>query len=539
MNEAMSIITGSGASGSLTADFRALAEYRSHSGEPKYAPVKVMVWLAKVILGQSGGSNKDIPLFELCHLVHAINCLDDGSEAPSRRLKFFFETEHALPHIYCNWFLDMRDNLNENIQIHEKGIELNYPDHNFSINYGRMPRLAALYEFFSGMDDFSFYAHFNEIIDPLGAQDKEGRVSALRQIQDTANKLSSEFRKYRRKHLPRPQHDEAFKKLIDFLKNRSRSGRIEMDDEAVLDFWQANSPFDEFRLYRSVFDKFIELKKSLEEMETSRGLDQAVRIGTDRDENEVELRDDTASISDINTWQSPLSIFDEEPANRIKFFKQKTERKPIENLMTAGPYASMLPVAFLRLEAFGAIQAGITTDLQVKRGREAIGVRITCKDAITYPEILEEYEKILLHIKQLQLATLHAINQNNGPDHNDKNGNVLNLFKKSPQSDFEIARETGTPEEFDDHRLIETAETAEKAFKRLTRIGFNDDFIDDGENREGFYTGAGALIEIEKLLKVFIKQMSGPDYGRDKLEKVFQQDKNEFSSQFRTIYGVQ
>ncbi len=187
------------------------------------------------------------------------------------------------------------------------------------------------------MDDFSFYVHFNEIIDPLGAQDKEGRVSALRQIQDTANKLSSEFRKYRRKNLPRPQHDEAFRKLIDFLKNRSRSGRIEMDDEAVLDFWQANSPFDEFRLYRSVFDKFIELKKSLEEMETSRGLDQAVRIGTDRDENEVELRDDTASISDINTWQSPLSIFDEEPANRIKFFKQKTERKPIENLMTAGP----------------------------------------------------------------------------------------------------------------------------------------------------------------------------------------------------------
>ena len=137
------------------------------------------------------------------------------------------------------------------------------------------------------------------------------------------------------------------------------------------------------------------------------------------------------------------------------------------------------------------------------------------------------------------MCTYQASSFIHGPDHNDKNGNVLNLFKKSPQSDFEIARETGTPEEFDDHRLIETAETAEKAFKRLTRIGFNDDFIDDGENREGFYTGAGALIEIEKLLKVFIKQMSGPDYGRDKLEKVFQQDKNEFSSQFRTIYGVQ
>ncbi len=148
MNEAMSIITGSGASGSLTADFRALAEYRSHRGEPKYAPVKVMVWLAKVILGQSGGSNKDIPLFELCHLVHAINCLDDGSETASRRLKFFFETEHALPHIYCNWFLDMRDNLNENIQIHEKGIELNYPDHNFRLTTGECPDWLPYTNFF-------------------------------------------------------------------------------------------------------------------------------------------------------------------------------------------------------------------------------------------------------------------------------------------------------------------------------------------------------------------------------------------------------
>ena len=73
LNEALKMITGAGASGTLTADFLSVAESCASDGSPKYAKRPVMEWLAQVIVGSGGGANKDTPLFELCHLVHAVN----------------------------------------------------------------------------------------------------------------------------------------------------------------------------------------------------------------------------------------------------------------------------------------------------------------------------------------------------------------------------------------------------------------------------------------------------------------------------------
>ena len=106
------------------------------------------------------------------------------------------------------------------------------------------------------------------------------------------------------------------------------------------------------------------------------------------------------------SWESPLHIFDEKPTSEVKFFKQKNERAPIEQLMKYGPYANSLPIAFLRTETFGAVQSGITNDLQIKRGAQSIKNRITCNDASSYDEIMEVFEDIFEHVKKLELASL-------------------------------------------------------------------------------------------------------------------------------------
>ena len=180
---------------------------------------------------------------------------------------------------------------------------------------------------------------------------------------------------------------------------------ISVDDKIILGFWLTHSFLEEFRVYRAVFDNFVTLIKSLETAEVGRNIDHASVIGTDREKHEVEPDDEAASFADYGDWQSPLAVFDEEPAARVKFFKQKSERQPIELLMTYGPYAKRLPLAFLRLETFGQIQAGISNDLRLKRSQGDLRDRMTCRDAATYLEIQAQLKKIKEHIRQLQLQS--------------------------------------------------------------------------------------------------------------------------------------
>ncbi|MBT7977492.1 MAG: hypothetical protein HN557_12585, partial [Rhodospirillaceae bacterium] len=85
MTQMEQIIQGAGASAQLLADFRALAEATTMDGAPRHAPRPVLNWLARVIVGREGGPNRDTPLYELCHLVNAIEA---GGDGPDRLLLF-------------------------------------------------------------------------------------------------------------------------------------------------------------------------------------------------------------------------------------------------------------------------------------------------------------------------------------------------------------------------------------------------------------------------------------------------------------------
>ena len=566
LTEALKMITGAGASGTLTADFLSVAECCAPDGSPKYAKKPVMDWLAKVIVGLGGGANKDTPLFELCHLVHAVNCFIDKADTADERLTFFLGVEKASPSVYRDWFLSenaLSGKEGKHITANEKGLNLEYPDGTFSIRYGRIPFLAALHEFLCSMDQFSFYEQFNELFDTLSASDNQKCDVTFRKIQDASNSLSSSLRRYRRSNMPQAQHDEKFDKLFNFLKERNikavaevaaKQGKKEnkmeaerqspqrldvntVDDGTILDFWLTHSFLEEFRVYRAVFDNFVTLIKSLETAEVGRNIDHASVIGTDREKHEVDPGDEAASFADYGEWQSPLEVFDEEPVVRVKFFKQKSERQPIELLMKYGPYARRLPLAFLRLETFGQIQAGISNDLRVKRSQGDLRDRMTCRDAETYLEIQAQLKKIREHVRQLQLAALYAL-QKNKHQHIQQEGNVVSLFDDPIQSEFDAARGRNFSNEINEEELEETFGDAQRAFGSFTRAGFTEEQLEDEVHLEAFRIGAGALIEVGAQLQNFLSSISRVVRHDSLLEEKFKKDQEIFSNQFHSIYGV-
>jgi len=560
------MITGAGASGTLTADFLSVAESCAPDGSPKYAKRPVMEWLAKVIVGSGGGANKDTPLFELCHLIHTVNCFLGKADIAKERLTFFIGVEKASPSVYRDWFLSknaLSGKVEEHITVDEKGLNLEYPDGKFSIHYGRIPFLAALHEFLCIMDQCSFYEQFNELFDTLSASDNQKCDVTFRKIQDASNSLSSSLRRYRRSNMPQAQHDEKSGKLLHFLKERAmkaaeevagKQGKerneieaerqspqpldvISVDDKTILGFWLTHSYLEEFRVYRAVFDNFVTLIKSLETAEVGRNIEHASVIGTDREKHEVDPDDEAASFADYGEWQSPLEVFDQEPAARVKFFKQKSERQPIELLMKYGPYARRLPLAFLRLETFGQIQAGISNDLRLKRSQGDLRDRMTCRDAATYLEIQVQLKKINEHVRQLQLAALYALRKNKH-QRIQQDGNVVSLFDDPLQSEFDAARGRDFSNQIDEEELEETIGDAQRAFGSFTRAGFTEEQLEDEGHLEAFRIGAGALIEVGAQLQHFLSSISRVVRHDSLLEEKFKKDQEIFSNQFHTIYGV-
>ena len=170
--------------------------------------------------------------------------------------------------------------------------------------------------------------------------------------------------------MPRAHLDDKFVRIHKFVtektnRDKTNTGTFLIEDDDILSFWQQNSNYEEFKVYRSVFDNFVVYMKAYVETGLARNFFNPSIIGANREENEVEPQSTEGKLGGGESWESPLHIFDEKPTSEVKFFKQKNERAPIEQLMKYGPFANSLPIAFLRTETFGAVQSGITNDLQI------------------------------------------------------------------------------------------------------------------------------------------------------------------------------
>ena len=186
----------------------------------------------------------------------------------------------------------------------------------------------------------------------------------------------------------------------------------------------------------------------------------------------------------------------------------------------------------------GAVQSGITNDLQIKRGAQSIKNRITCNDATSYDEIMEVFEDIFEHVKKLELASLHAISKR--MEYNtDSNvaGNVVNLFEKKEENNLDIDLDINIDEEIDTEKFEIVMREAEIAFKELTRMGFSAENLENDMYIEAFRIGAGALINIKYQFERFFRELSKLQKSGKELGNYFVKDKQIFSNQFEAIYG--
>ncbi len=528
MNVAARTLFRLGAGSSLVEDFRALAEATAPNGEPRYRDRPLLEDLARFVARGGGGPNRDAAFYELCHLVNAVEAAGTGRD---RRNAFFLEPEAATPVRFqarLDRALARGGWRRTGFHRAREGLAIQYPDGAFTIRFARMPFLAALYEFLVGMEDFSFYGELESIFTEMTQAPAD-----IKRIQVASNRIASHFRHVRRRHLSHAQHEGKFDALMKFTVERSPTGMLVIDDASVLAFWMQKSAAGDFRAYRTVFDAFASFLKALEENARSEAMAQAAPIGVDREQGEVEPDDTCAHVTVTEEWVSPLALLDSEPADAIKFLKKEGERKPMEALMQYGPAAIRLPLAFLRLEAFGPVQAAITTDLQIGR-RERIEERASCGDADTYGEIITRLENLLALVRRLHKAVFYALHKGSQetPCTNVVPVSAAMVFDQA-RSMIEQARDLP-----DTATLERLAADAARTFRSIARKGFDETELGDETRRRGFEIGASALVAAASHLESYLAASRRVGTRSQALDRWFDADRSAFSERFRVLYGV-
>lgn len=478
---AQTSILRAGGKDQLLADFGAMREAITQEGEPKYLERPTLETLAKFICAQTSGAHKDLALFELAHLVFAVAALKGQGDlsgfflSPARPSRGRLRAHFA----HCKSQPDVR--------LEQEGVLLRYDGQEFLVRFGRMPFLIALYEFLCSMEGFAHYTLITEIFEDA----LTGGLS-LKNLKACANSLSSLMRKYRIAHLSTAQADGKFVQVYKFLQNQSSDAQIILTDQSVFDFWCLHNTGKDYRGYRTVFDLFCDFAHAFEAARVHENAHHAARLGRSVEDGEVDLASEDVDGSVLEEWSSPFDIFDQDEFARVRFFKKSSERGPIESLMAYGPDALRLPIAFVRHEIFGQVQAGITNDLQVGRGVASVQKRVSCEEVASYPNRLAQCLQIRDHIKALQAASLHVLLE-----------------------DAEGGSEARTQ--------------AQKAFTKMNRKGFDGDGADQ---KAVFEQAAEALIRMERQLDRYILKLERQD-----LPSLFEADKAAFQQQFKHLYA--
>jgi len=471
VDNTQSVLLRAGGKDQILADFCALKEALTMDGLPKYSERPVLENLAKFLTAQSGGAHKDIALFELAHFVYGV--ADHlGKEAVT---DFFLSPDKASPNRYQSILANHCDH---------NGLCLSYDEGTFVIRYGRMGFLCALYEFLCSMDGFAHFAEVSTLFDDL-----MGRPLTGASLKTCANALGSILRKYRMAYLTTAAGDGKFIQVFKFLQEKEGEGQIILSDDSVLDFWCLHNKGKEYKGYRTVFDLFCDFAHAFEDARRGENAHRAAPLGLDQDAGEIDLATNDIDTAVIEDWSSPFDVFDEEDFSDIRFFKKKSERAPIENLMSYGFDALRLPLAFVRYEVFGQVQSGITNDLQVGRGKASVAKRITCEEAVAYEDRVKQCADIREHVKALQATSLHVLNQGQ------------------------------------DEKVVSFTQ---KAFNKMTHKGFDDQAL---EKTEMFTKAAEALLVMERQLDRYIDMLEAQD-----LKGLFDQDRTRFRNEFSQLY---
>ena len=491
MNEGVVHILKAGGSDTVVQQFKDLIETERFNG-PSISK-RLSLILTGGGVGISGG-NRDTPIYELCHLVAFLEAL--GFEGRSGRFEFFLGLNKVTTSTIRNIIEDRSQEKGWPTQVHsltKKGLKRDFDRESFEIWYDRIPVLVAFFEFLAGIDDATFFCEMDDIFEAMTASN-----AGIREIKDASNAIAGRMRLWRRSNITWAEHEEKFDRLASFLTRNKTGPSWEIHDDTIINFWEENSigVKKPIREYATVFDAFMTLVNVLHSGESAEAASNARQLGTSYENNEVDIaNEDKIGIAE---WISPLDIFDSPDLQSIGFFKDKTERQPMEKLMSYGPHAVTFQRAFLRLETFSPIQSIISNSLRFNASNAKIQDAINCSTAQPYDVYYEVLKKIKSHSHNLSLAVMHI------------------LQSKKPEQDPSF-------------NTIEDA--AQKAFKDLRRKGFDKTAFDEKRYFD-FLNVAEALPRILNQLTVFIKSLTSQS-----LIQLFEEDVEKFSKQFKKIYG--
>jgi hypothetical protein len=319
--------------------------------------------------------------------------------------------------------------------VHFSEAQLAAPDGGaFEIDYGQMPRLAALLDLLHNALGFGAVA---DLLAPVLSQDVPASFA-----NDIARSLHAALNAWLGERLESANHLLQAQRIRAFLAKRGRVAPEAIDDESILAFWIATEEstederIDGFRLYRSLACAMLRYRHALRDASAARHLEDAISQGlaTEADaflSDRTEGRDAT-----IELWRSPLASLTSAPANRVKWLTRR-EQQSLFNYL-GGRDEDEVPaeadseedddtgwkgglsgderfdVAFwltlLRADVFGAAQASIVARLRKRASAgEAIAQVMAQLDDAAYTNGATAYVDVRNQLNLECLAALAAL----------------------------------------------------------------------------------------------------------------------------------
>ncbi len=521
--EARQRILTAGMSAELVNAFAGVSHATTPDGDLKFQKA-VCHGLARAIVCRAYAN----PIYQLCHLVNAADGCGRGNE---RFEWLFFAGSRLNARHFRATFADAvqtRGWRRPGFSLSDNGVAIAYADGVFNVPFTRMPLLAAMFEFLVSAVPYA-------VVDDTFA-DMFADASSQEAIGRAANALQRQLYGFLSEHLSSAQEQDKFAALIEFLEDRGDGASIEVDDDAVLAFWRwasalAEAGSGDFRTYRTVFEGFIDLMRSLDHAETRFAVENADPIGVDAETGEIDVAALEPLIADSGEWRSPLDLLEAEPANRIKLLNL-AELGYVALLCECGPLSARLPVSLLRCECFGAAQARITQGLRRKLADDRFDELIDCDGAETYDERKQGYGALTAHIDRVLKAAAYVTMRDRAVASAD---NVVALGDGMPEAAMGEAMDGELA--VSEHEFDAALEDARRAFARISRRGFEDDALDDPEIVEGFALGAGGLMAIDELIASFVARLDALDRDTLDLAGQFAADREIFREQFAVLYG--
>jgi hypothetical protein len=485
-----------GVSEALTLAVAAVAEATTAQGGLRHAPRTIDLLRRAVVC-----RNFALPVYELCHLINALEACSGGRDGYVRLL---FEGAASVASFKgrVEQALARRGGFRRaGVERTAQGLALRYRDGIFQVSWARMPFLAALAEFLVGALSYTDVdaALRGMLADPASAA----------AIRGAANRIASLLNRYLGQHLESEANGARFRQIVGFLAARDGGGLV-LDDAAVLAFWVSECGRGDselgLRAFGATFESFVALHRVLVFERT-----QQAAVGAAPLDAQAGIDPDPEAVADrlaglMDKWVSPLHGFDETPVDRVKFFTGR-ERADLLLLMECGPQARQFPLSLLRSDVFGAVQARLVQALRRRAGEAERAGLIDAVDG-SYGDRRTVYAGLEEHVKRLQKAALHAL-------------------CRAPATG-------GEPAVVD----LGTAREAEQAFKGFARQGFRDFDGKDPEMIEAFRQATEPLVRAGESLRAYLGVLASIDAAQPDLAGWFEADQPVFRDALRRLYRV-